>query len=98
MGLKRFWRVSATAMVFRLHQLSLINDWQYRNWMMDLSKRGYRRMEPDGLHHERSALLSQVMRLAREEGLSSVKLAAMLGMPVEDLTGAVGGLTMTAVA
>lgn len=96
--LKVIWRVSATAMVFRLHQLKLINDWQYRNWMVDLSKRGYRRTEPDGLHPERSELLSQVMRLAREDGLSNAKLAKSLRMPLEDLTGAVGGLTMTAVA
>lgn len=96
--LKLLWRVSATAMVFRLHQLRLINDWQYRNWMVDLSKRGYRRSEPDGLHPETSALLTQVLRLAREDGLSSNKLAGSLRMPLDDLTGAVSGLTLTAVA
>ena len=94
-ALKKYWMVSATAMVVRLQQLHLINDWQYRNWMVELSKRGFRRREPDGGHPERSALLGQVMRFAREDGWSTSRLAARLAIPVEDLLGAVRGLTLS---
>lgn len=97
-SLKRYWRVSAVAMVVRLHHLQLINDWQYRNWMVDLSKKGFRRAEPDGIHPERSELLAQVMRLAREDGWSVRKMSKQLRIPHDDLIGAVSGLTLTAVA
>jgi hypothetical protein len=38
------------------------------------------------------------MRLAREDGWSNAKIARTLRMPLDDLTGAVTGLTFTAVA
>src|SRR5262249_61032455 len=64
MKLKKYWRVSAIAMVRRLHQLGRITDWQYRSWMIDLSERGFRNSEPDGIRSEQSALLGQVLPLA----------------------------------
>ncbi len=95
--LKRHWRVSATAMVRRLWQLDRITPWQYRSWTAELSQRGFRASEPDGLPHEQSTLLRKVMVLARKEGWGLEALAGRLGIPVSELSAAVAGLTLTPV-
>ena len=95
--LKRHWKVSATAMVRRLWQLGRITPWQYRSWMVELSQRGFRGSEPDGLPHEQSILLRKVMVLARKEGWGLAALAARLGIPAAELSAAVAGLTLTPV-
>ena len=46
MRLKRIWQVSVTAMVSRLHHLSLISEWQYRSLFIEMGQRGYRTTEP----------------------------------------------------
>ncbi|WP_187437814.1 ImmA/IrrE family metallo-endopeptidase [Actinomadura decatromicini] len=95
--LKRYWRVSAMAMVKRLHQVGRISDWQQRRWMIDLTERGFRKSEPDGISHEQSSLLKQIMSLAREDGWSTARLSRDLGIPAADLTSALMGLTVTSV-
>ncbi|MDB5052319.1 MAG: hypothetical protein JWM44_369 [Bacilli bacterium] len=44
--LKKKWKVSASAMVMRSHQLKVINYNQYQYLMRQISKRGWRRNEP----------------------------------------------------
>jgi Zn-dependent peptidase ImmA (M78 family) len=97
MNLKRFWQVSATAMVRRLHQLGRITEWQYRSWMIDLSKSGFRTSEPEGIAREQSTLLRQVLTLAREDGWGVERIARELGIPRHDLGEALLGLTVTPV-
>lgn len=58
---KHRWRVSAIALAYRLHDLKLMTDWSYHTACVDLSRRGYRSGEPDGIDRESSKLLSQVM-------------------------------------
>lgn len=57
---RSFWRVSAMAMTHRLHELSLLSDWQYRSTCITLSERGYRSAEPGGLVPETSQILRKV--------------------------------------
>ncbi|MER6594200.1 XRE family transcriptional regulator [Micromonospora purpureochromogenes] len=98
MELKVHWKVSATAMVRRLHQLKRISDWQYRTWMIDLSERGFRTSEPNGVSREQSALLRQVLALAREDGWRTERISKELGIPRRDFTEAFLGLTVTSVS
>jgi Zn-dependent peptidase ImmA (M78 family)/DNA-binding XRE family transcriptional regulator len=98
MELKAYWKVSATAMVRRLHQLKRISDWQYRSWMIDLSERGFRTSEPNGVSREQSALLRQVLALAREDGWRTERISKELGIPRRDFTEAFLGLTVTSVS
>lgn len=97
MHLKAHWRVSATAMVRRLHQLKRISDWQYRSWMIDLSEQGFRSSEPNGIPKEQSALLRQVLALAREDGWGAERISKELGIPKRDFGEAFMGLTVTPV-
>jgi Zn-dependent peptidase ImmA (M78 family)/DNA-binding XRE family transcriptional regulator len=96
MTLKKYWRVSAAAMAYRLHKLGRVTDWQYRSWMVDLTQRGFRTDEPDGLPREQSSLLRQVLALARADGWTLDRISAHLGIPAADLTAAFLGLTPTA--
>jgi Zn-dependent peptidase ImmA (M78 family) len=93
--LKKYWKVSATAMVQRLRHLEYISEWQHRTWMIDLSERGFRTSEPDGIDQEQSSLLRQVLTLAREDGWSIKRIADNLGFPFLDLSSALTGLTVT---
>lgn len=95
--LKRYWRVSATAMVKRLHQLGLINDWQYRGWMVDLSERGFRKSEPDGLQVERSAFIPAILKIAREDGLRVAKIADTLGIPRAEIESLLMGFAISSI-
>jgi Zn-dependent peptidase ImmA (M78 family) len=94
MRLKRSWKVSAVAMVRRLHQLGRITDWQYRSWMIELSQRGFRREEPGGIAHEQSALLRQVLAYAREDGWTINRISTEMGISRSDLTEGLSGLTI----
>jgi Zn-dependent peptidase ImmA (M78 family)/transcriptional regulator with XRE-family HTH domain len=94
--LKRYWRVSAVAMVQRLWHLGIISEWHYRTWMIELSERGYRTAEPDRwLRPETSTLFRQLFSLAREDGWSSRHIAAELRIPGNELAGMVFGLAIT---
>ncbi|GAA2388050.1 transcriptional regulator [Catellatospora methionotrophica] len=94
MRLKKYWLVSATAMVRRLNQLGRLSDWQYRSWMVSLSEKGFRSNEPDGIQPEQSSLLKQILGLAREDGWSVDRIAKDLGFSRQDLTEALMGLTV----
>lgn len=92
--LKRFWRVSAVAMVQRLWHLSIISDWHYRTWMIELSRRGFRTSEPGGIHPESSRLYRELFKLAREDGWSVRRIALALHIPERELDGMVFGLAI----
>ena len=92
--LKRYWKVSAVAMVHRLWELSIISEWHYRTWMIDLSQRGYRSAEPDGIHPESSKLFKQLFQLTREDGWSSRRIASELSIPEDELDSMVFGLAI----
>jgi len=92
--LKRFWRVSAVAMVQRLWHLSIISDWHYRTWMVELSRRGFRTSEPGGIRPETSRLYRELFKLAREDGWSVKRIALALHIPEKEIDGMVFGLAI----
>ncbi|MDT0319309.1 helix-turn-helix domain-containing protein [Streptomyces millisiae] len=94
---KRIWRVSAMALTYRLHDLGLLSDWQYRSACAELSKRGYRSDEPAGIKHETSQVLAKVFRGLRSTGVRASDVAAELAISVDELNKMLFGLTITAV-
>ncbi|GCD36198.1 DNA-binding protein [Streptomyces chrestomyceticus JCM 4735] len=95
--LKNYWQVSALAMVERLYSLEFISEWVRRRWIIELTQRGYRTAEPDGIHPETSKFFTDVFRLAREDGWTSRKLADDLNESEEDLDSLVFGLAISSV-
>jgi Zn-dependent peptidase ImmA (M78 family) len=95
--LKQYWKVSAVAMLQRLWHLRIISEWHYRNWIIELSKRGYRTAEPGGIYPETSRLFRQLFDFARQDGWSLNKIAAALRFPEGEIDGMVFGLAIAPV-
>lgn len=92
---KHHWGVPAMAYVYRLHELGLISDWHYRNYCIELTKRGYRKDEPDGKQPESSLLLAKVFRLLRQSQVTMSQIAEELHVSEHELRQLVFGLVLT---
>jgi Zn-dependent peptidase ImmA (M78 family)/transcriptional regulator with XRE-family HTH domain len=93
---KKKWHVAAMALAHRLNALGLLTEWGYRSVCVDLSKRGYRRSEPDSkLAHESSQILQKAMASLRDDNLTTKKIAAQFGLPSDELTAYLFGLAVT---
>ena len=91
---KREWRVSAVALVFRLHTLGVLTDWQYRSLFVQASKKGYRTNEPNPVEHERSQVFDKVFAHTRAHGMSRRELADAVGLNVDDIDRLLFGLVL----
>ncbi|MGI5330945.1 XRE family transcriptional regulator [Actinomadura nitritigenes] len=90
---KRKWGVSAMALTYRLHRLSLLSDWRYTQTAKHLTRMGYRTAEPDStMIRESSQLLAKVFDALRTQGLSPTDVADHLNMPLDDLNEYIFGL------
>ena len=82
--LKGRWRVSVSALAHRLRSLELVSEWQYRMACIEISRRGYRTKEPDGVARESSQALDKAFVQLRSEGLSRADIAAQLHLSLSD--------------
>ncbi len=91
---KTRWKVSVAALVYRLHELKLMSDWEFRENFKLIGQR-LRRNEPNSLPREHSAILSTVMATMRKEGKSRSEIALeSIGTFQSDLEEFLAGLTM----
>ncbi len=76
--LKIRWGVSVQAMVYRARQLNLVTTSQYRRWMKDVSRRGWRSgvQEPEEPEPPRPELLAQAFSRFKEKTGKGVSKAA----------------------
>lgn len=87
------WRVSAMAMAYRLHQLDRLSEWQYKSICIDLTKRGYRSGEPNGISREKSKVWRQVLTMLWKERVTKADIARELGLPLGEVEGLIWSLT-----
>ncbi len=81
---KRRFGISLQALLYRLHDLHVITDTYYKQWCMQISKRGWRKQEPAELPPERPQWLQRNVLRALAEGLMSPGEATdMLGEPIQ---------------
>jgi Zn-dependent peptidase ImmA (M78 family)/transcriptional regulator with XRE-family HTH domain len=92
MRLKTNWGVALSALVVRLHRLGRLTEWQYRALFVELSKKGYRTIEPEDIPRETSAVLQQMFTMLRAEGKSLAALAVELDIFPDELAKLVFGL------
>lgn len=94
--LKKYWNVSLAALVYRLHSVGMLSDWQHRTLCIELSKQGYRKSEPNGSPtRETSQIWPRVLASLREDGLTKADLAAKLHISSAEIDGLVFGLVTT---
>lgn len=96
--IKRTWRVSLAALVHRLHRLNVLNEWQYRNLCVEISRNGYRDREVQGIaERETSQVLAKALADLRDNGTTRADLARALQLPTPELEGLIFGLTIAAI-
>jgi hypothetical protein len=67
---KQIWNASAMALTYRMHDLGLLSDWQYRSTCAELSRLGYRSGEPQGMgQRETSQVLTKVFAALRSKSV-----------------------------
>lgn len=98
---KRRWKVSVANLAYRMHQLGVISDWQYRSIFIDLNRRG-RKNEPvapgyEKLRTETSQVLNKVFRALREDGVSRAAVARELNIPPKMLNESIFGLVLSSI-
>jgi Zn-dependent peptidase ImmA (M78 family) len=82
---KKRWGVSVAALNYRLHKLRVVSEWQNRSLNVEMSSRGYRRQEPEGLPPETSALWPQIFTSLWRERVTREQIAAELNVPTGEL-------------
>lgn len=82
--LKEEWRISLQSLLFRARQLERLSDVSYRNAMMTVSSRGWRRAEPGLISTvEAPSLLPRAMELLATDGIDEATLIRECAVPAE---------------
>lgn len=83
--LKPYWKVSAAALARHAYTIGAINKSRYTSLFQQLSRHGYRKVEPNPLAAEQPRLLSRVIDYCRTELRYTIEeLAAAARMTVPD--------------
>jgi Zn-dependent peptidase ImmA (M78 family)/DNA-binding XRE family transcriptional regulator len=81
--LKEQWGVSIQALLYRSRRLGRLSDVSYRNAMVTISARGWRRDEPGQITAiERPSLLPKAVELLAEAGIDETALVEQCHVPV----------------
>ena len=83
---KRYWGVSVGALTYRLREVELLSDFQYRRLFTEISRHHYRKDEPNSAPRERSQVLAKVFQALRERGVLQPEVAKMLSLHPSELT------------
>lgn len=89
---KSRWRVSAMAMAYRLNALGILSEWQYKSLCIELTKRGYRQAEPQGIQRETSMIWRKVLSQLWSERTTKNDIAKSLHLPLDELEGLIWNL------
>lgn len=90
---KKRWGVSTAALAYRLHKLGILSDWQYRTFCIQITQRGFRTEEPNGLPREESVVWKKVFTELWGDRISRNQVATELHLPPDELENSVFGLT-----
>lgn len=91
---KKIWGVSVAALNYRMHQLGITTEWQYRELCIQIARSGYRKDEPNSMQRETSQILAKVFAALREDGIGKSHIANDLNISVGDLDQLVFGLVL----
>ncbi|MBY2907727.1 helix-turn-helix domain-containing protein [Rhizobium leguminosarum] len=89
---KKRWAVSVMAMIYRLHTLEIISDWQYRMFCIQASDHGYRTSEPFGVQREQSVVWQKVLTALWNERVTKKEIAERLSVPTAEVENLLFGL------
>lgn len=93
--MKKFWNVSVANLTYRMYEVGMLSEYQYRMRFMEISQRGFHVAEPDPLARETSQLLEKVFLALRERDMSVADVAEDLSIRPEELSKLLLGLLNT---
>lgn len=76
----------------------MLSEWHYRQLCIEISERGFRKKEPEGLPREMSMVLAKVHAALEEDGIANADVALELNIRPTELDGLVFGLAPHAFA
>ncbi|WP_375287697.1 helix-turn-helix domain-containing protein [Sphingomonas sp.] len=82
---KKRWGVSVAALAYRLNKMGVISEWQNRTLNIEISRRGYRTREPEGLEPEQSVVWPQVLSSLWADRITRDHIAQALHLPTYEL-------------
>jgi Zn-dependent peptidase ImmA (M78 family)/DNA-binding XRE family transcriptional regulator len=89
---KARWRVSVSALNYRLHKLGITSDWKYRDFCIQIAKHGYNTCEPAGIERERSVVWEKVLKALWAERTTQTDIARMLSVPESEVNDLIFGV------
>jgi Zn-dependent peptidase ImmA (M78 family)/DNA-binding XRE family transcriptional regulator len=89
---KKRWKVSVAALNYRLNKLRVTTEWQYRQFAVQISERGFHKEEPYGIAQERSVVWQKVFDHLRATRTTKHAIAAELAIPVQEIENLLFGL------
>jgi Zn-dependent peptidase ImmA (M78 family) len=95
---KKHWKVSVAALVYRMHDVGLLTDWEHRSLFIAMNAEHMRTREPNPIQAESSQVLGKVFNMLRIEGMKRADIANELSIHPHELDRIVFGLTWTKLA
>lgn len=84
-ALKRHWKTAMSALIRRARDLGRIDERRYTSLNVQISQKGYRKVEPVQVAHEQPTLIPQIIRTHRDEhGYGLADLARLTGLYEEE--------------
>lgn len=84
--LKKYFKVSAMALAYAINQSGRMSEWAYRQTCVELTRRGYRSSEPEGMEsHEQSRVFRFVLDPQRRPRITVREIARTLFLPEDDV-------------
>lgn len=81
--LKKRWKVSLVAIIYRFFQLKYITEWTYRTLNIEMRKKGYHQNEPQSIPWEESIVLNKIYKLLKEDNCSIQDISKATNIPVD---------------
>ena len=90
---KARWRVSVTALAYRLHKMGTMSDWKYRDLCIEIATKEYNRKEPYPIDRERSVVWEKGAGASLwAEKTTQAHIARDLRLPEEEVNGLIFGV------
>jgi Zn-dependent peptidase ImmA (M78 family)/transcriptional regulator with XRE-family HTH domain len=84
MMLKKRYGISIQALLYRLHDLGIINDSYYQNMCIEINRRGWKKQEPEERDYEKPEWLQRnLLRLVAEKAIDIDEAHRMAGIDID---------------
>lgn len=86
---KKIWKVSLSALSYRLHKLGKMSDWNYRSIFMKYGRSN----EPESIPYEQPQVISKIISALADEGKTTNDIACELNLFHDDVSSCLFGMS-----